>query len=97
MKTMTKLLVVLTLTLASFSLPTTAWAGEVFRFNDQSANTFFSSTSGCIATDVFVFASENTSQNPPGPGNSSSGAGLFISQNSFRLLVGEQILRFAHD
>ncbi len=92
MKTIIKLLVVLTLTLAVFSLPTTAWAGEVFSFKGKSAGAFFSSTdpSGCIITDAFVFASEDTFQNPPGPGNSSSGASLFIAQ--FNVCTSTQLL-----
>ena len=82
MKTMIKLLAVLAIAMATFSQHTTASAGSVFHFKGKGADAFFSTidSSGCIFTDVFVFASEEIFQNPPGPRSASSGTFLFISQ-----------------
>jgi len=90
MKTIIKLLAVLALALATFSQHTTASAGSIFHFKGKSADAFFSSSDGCVFTDVFVFASEEIFQNPPGPSSASSGANLFISQ--FDACTGEQLL-----
>ncbi len=62
-----------------------AWAGDTYRFKGKSAEAYFFSTdpSGCVSTDVYVFASDDASvsHDPPGPPNSSSGsvayAGIF--------------------
>lgn len=81
--------VVFALTLTAFNLPTTAWAGDVSHFSGNSAiaNFFHLDPSGCdcsvnppcIFTSVFVFAADNKSQSPPGPGGvSSSFADIFI-------------------
>jgi hypothetical protein len=80
MKIISKLLA--SLVLATFSLPTTAWAVFNFNFKGEIAVAIFSNTdsSGCLVTNVAVFASENVSQEPPAPGASSSGVSLFISQ-----------------
>ena len=92
MKTMIKLLAVLALALGTFSQHTTASAGSIFHFKGRGAEAFFSTVdpSGCIFTNVFVFASEETFQNPPGPRSASSGTFLFISQ--FDACVGMQLL-----
>ena len=92
MRTTIKLLVVLALALATFSQTTTASAGSVFHFKGQGADAFFSTTdpSGCIFTDVFVFASEEVFQNPPGPRSASSATSLFISQ--YDACTGTQLL-----
>ena len=95
-KMMKKFVMVAVLALALVALPLPAHAAGAdtfhFRFTGQFAEAFFSSTdpSGCIFTDVFIFASENTFQNPPGPGNSSSGASLFIAQ--FNVCTSTQLL-----
>jgi hypothetical protein len=67
-----------------------AWAVDITRFTALSAQVDFSSTdsTGCIATDVFVFASEAAiiSHNPPGPPDSPTGepiAEVHISQFDF--------------
>jgi hypothetical protein len=82
MKTMIKLLAVLAIALATFSQHTTASAGGNFKFRGDGADAFFSSTdpSGCIFTDVFIFASDGIFQNPPGPSGASSGTDLFMFQ-----------------
>ncbi len=70
---------VLALTLVALAV-TSALAGDIIRFSGQFAEAFFFSTDGCIATFVGVFADDGKFQAPPGPGSSSSGAGIFISQ-----------------
>lgn len=80
MKTTIKLLVVLALAFATFSQHTTASAGDIFKFKGQGAQAYFSSTDGCVTTDVFVFANDGKFQSPPGPGSPSSGTFLAISQ-----------------
>ena len=74
--------VVLAMALLALVLPTTAWAADVFKLKGQSADAVFSSVdaSGCIFTNVFVFASDDAIHNPPGAGNSSSVAILYISR-----------------
>jgi hypothetical protein len=74
--------IVLAMALLALVLPTTAWAADVFKFKGQSADAFFASVdaSGCIVTNVFVFASDDAIHNPPGSGNSSSATSLYISQ-----------------
>lgn len=76
-----------------------AEAADTFRFKGKSANAFFSSAdpSGCIFTDVGVFASDDASisHDPPGPPNSFSGSGAFgfISQfdncNSIQIVFAD--------
>ena len=95
MKTTIKLLVVTVLVLATFSQGITARAGGgggTFRFKGQSANAHFSSVdpSGCIYTDVFVYASEQIIATQPGPGTPSSGASLSILQ--FDACTGTQLI-----
>jgi len=83
MRTTIKLLAVLALVLATFSQHSSASAGGNFKFRGDTADAFFSSFDGCIATDVGVFASDGISQSTPGPGGASSGTNLFISQYDF--------------
>lgn len=76
-----------------------AGAGETFRFKGKSADAFFSSIdpTGCVFTDVFVFASDDVTvlHIPPGPPSSSLGsvASVFISQfdvcNGIDLVVAD--------
>jgi len=80
MKTMFKLLAVLALALATFSQHSTASAGGNFKFRGDGAEAGFSSFDGCIATDAFVFASDDIFQSTPGPAGASSGMFLFIFQ-----------------
>lgn len=62
------------------------WAGDIYRFKGESLQAFFFSTdlSGCIWTDVSVYASEEAAafHNPPGRPDRSSGSwvSIFISQ-----------------
>jgi len=70
---------VLALTLVALAVTSTL-AGDIIRFSGRFAEAFFFSTDGCIAVFVGVFANDGTFQAPPGPGSSSSGASIFISQ-----------------
>jgi hypothetical protein len=95
MKTATKILVILILVLTVFgsAMPASAGGGGgTGKFRGESASAFFSSvdSSGCIFTDVSVFASEGVFQSSPGPGNFSSGASLFISQ--YDVCLGVQLI-----
>jgi hypothetical protein len=83
MRTTIKLLAVLALALTTFMQHSTASAATVFKFRGETASAFFSSTDGCIATDVFISATEGVSQNPPGKGDPISQAFIFISQYNF--------------
>ena len=95
-KVMEFVAVVFVLVLAVFTLPITTWAGDTFRFKGKSADAFFSSTdlSGCIVTDVFVFASDDasTSHDPPGPPSSFSGSVAFISIYQYDYCTWTQML-----
>jgi hypothetical protein len=75
----------LALILAAFTPPTTTWAGEVDRFRVKGplAHADFSTTAGCIATDVMVEALDNIVHEPPGPPNSKSEVRVNISQFDF--------------
>jgi hypothetical protein len=68
-----------------FGLSAASWAGNVFRIDQQVASGFFSSTdsSGCIFTQVSIFASDTILQFPPGPGASSSNGFVSIVQSDF--------------
>ncbi|HWQ13754.1 MAG TPA: hypothetical protein VNL77_13205 [Roseiflexaceae bacterium] len=92
MKKVLTLAAVFALALLSFTSPAPAQAGDVFRFKGQSASAFFSSTdpTGCVFTDVFVFASDDALQSPPGPGGAASGAGITIFQ--FDVCTGTPLL-----
>jgi len=100
MKTTIKLLAVLALMLATFSQHMTASAGGGggdgdYQFRGRSADAFFSSTdpSGCIFTDVGVFASEGVLHSQPGPAGAATFISLFISQ--YNVCTEEQL--FAAD
>lgn len=84
--------VVLVMALLALVLPTTAWAGDVFKFKGASADAFFSSVdgAGCVFTDVFLFASDEAVHNPPGSGGASSATSLFIAQ--YDACAGAQLL-----
>ena len=96
MKTTIKLATVLILMLATLSPGNTASAGGggggTFRLKGQTANAHFSNVdqSGCIYTDVYVYASEEIVSTQPGPGTPSSGASVSIYQ--FDACTGTQLL-----
>lgn len=66
----------------AIALPVTAWAGGISKFRGDSASASFSrvDASGCVYTDVFVFASQDRIQSPPGPPQAQAGADIYISQ-----------------
>ena len=97
-KTVRILALAFAVSLASFSVPTTAWAADVFHFDGNSAIAQFYSVepSGCdcgvdpvcVSTGVFVFAADNKSQSPPGPpDDSASSANLFIFKSSCEAIL----------
>jgi hypothetical protein len=96
MKTIVKLLIVTVLMLATFSQGTSASAGGGgggnFRFKGLGASAYLSSSdaSGCIYTDVSIFANEQMILNTPGVHNAFSGVSLYISQYDY--CTGTQLL-----
>jgi hypothetical protein len=91
MKTTMKLLVVLALAMATFMQHSTASAADIIKFRGDGAQAFFSSTDGCIVTDVSVSATDGIFQNPPGKGSPVFDVFLFISQYDF--CTDTQLLR----
>ena len=85
MKLTIQLLVVLALVVATLSQPIHASAADVFKFRGHSASAFFSSMdpSGCINTGGSVFAFENISHSPPGPGSSTAAVLVDLFQYDF--------------
>ena len=94
MKTTVQLFSILILALAALGQYSTAktGGGGAFKFKGLSTDTFFSSTdpTGCITTDVSMFASEQIVRNQPGQGTGSSGLTLFIYQ--YNACTNEQLL-----
>jgi len=96
MKTTIKIVGVLILLLATFGNGMTVSAGGggggTFKLKGQSANAHFSNVdqSGCIYTDVYLYASEEIVSTQPGPGTPSSGASVSIYQ--FDACTGTQLL-----
>ena len=85
MKTTIKLLATLAFVLAIFSPQTAANAGGgpgFYNFKARGGHAHFSNTdpSGCIVTDVFVFAAEEVLKTPHGPADASPRSTLQISQ-----------------
>lgn len=86
---------VLALFVATFFLPASASAADIYKSKGTGADAFFSSVdpSGCIVTDVNVFARDESFQNPPGPGTPSSWVYLSVFQydycNDMQLFYGE--------
>ena len=78
-----------------FGLSAASWAGNVFRIDQQVASGVFSSTdpSGCIFTQVSIFASDTILQFPPGPGDGSSNGFVSIVQSDF--CTGGQVILLA--
>jgi hypothetical protein len=85
MKTAIKVLAALALALALFGQYSDALAGDIFKTKGLGAEAYFFSVdpSGCVVTDVGVFARDETFQNPPGSGDPSSWVFLYISQNDY--------------
>jgi hypothetical protein len=81
-KVLTCVAAVLALTLTALTLPTPAWAGQLFRSSGNFANASFFSTdpTGCINTSVFLSGSENEFQQPPGVPTTSTGVFVSIFQ-----------------
>lgn len=80
MKTTIKLLAVFALAFTTFTQPSTAAAASVFHSQGRTAFAFFSSSDGCIRTDVFVFVTESAFQIPSGESDSGLGALVSIVQ-----------------
>jgi hypothetical protein len=78
--------------LVVFSMSPTVLAGDSFNFRGPTADAFFSSTetSGCVITDVFVFANDERLHDAPGPGTLSSVATVSISQ--YNSCAGTQLM-----
>ena len=94
MKSAVQLFSILILALAALGQYTTAktGGGGAFKFQGLSTDTFFSSTdpTGCMNTDVSLFASEQIIRNQPGQGTASSGLTLFIHQ--YNICTNQQLL-----
>lgn len=94
MKTTIQLFSILILALAALGQNTIAktGGGGAFKFKGQSTESFFSSAdpTGCINTDVSMFASEQVVRNQPDPGDASSGLTLFIYQ--YNVCTNEQLM-----
>ncbi len=81
MKTIIKILAVLGIVLGAVSIsPSRAAAGGIWKFKGSSADAGFFSFDGCLYTDVWIFASDNVNQSPPGPAGSSSWTEIWINQ-----------------
>lgn len=95
MKTAIKLLSVLILVLAGFGQHTSASAGggtNNGHFRDLGSNAYFYNTdpSGCVVTEVSIFASQHYFQSPPGPGSEGPFASFLIFQ--YNVCTGEELL-----
>jgi hypothetical protein len=67
---------------AVFVLPVSLLAGDNYNFRGSTADAYFSSTdsSGCMFTDVYIFASAERLHDPPGPPTPSATASVSIYQ-----------------
>jgi hypothetical protein len=96
MKTTIKIVGVLILLLATFgkgiNVSAGGGGGGTFKLKGQTASAHFSNVdqSGCIYTDVYVYASEEIVSTQPGSGTPSSGASVSIYQ--FDACTGTQLL-----
>ena len=95
MKIAVKLLIILALLFTVFGQFISASAGggtSNGHFKDLGTDAYFYSTdsSGCLVTQVLIFASQHYFQSPPGPGS----AGPFVSLNIYQYdeCTGTQIL-----
>jgi hypothetical protein len=87
MKTTLKLLAIFTLLVVAFGQPAGASAGggtNNGHFRDLGSNAYFYSTdpSGCVVTEVSIFASQHYFQSPPGPGSEGPFASMSIFQQN---------------
>lgn len=82
MRSIHKLLTVLTLALLIFSQSTSSAATNVYAYKGKSIHAYFSSVdpSGCIVTTGFVFASQEVTQDRPGAGSPAAMAHLYVSK-----------------
>lgn len=79
------LLIVLGLVVGLWPLPMQAGAAQVFQLKGKSASAYFDSLdpTGCVLTSVFVFASDDSVKQAPGPAAVSSGPFVGIFQFDF--------------
>jgi hypothetical protein len=91
-RTMKFAVLALAFTLAAFTLPTSTWAGEVFRSRVKGplAQADFFTNEECIVTEVFIEAFDNIVHEPPGPPNSRSE--VFVNISQFDLCNQEFVL-----
>jgi hypothetical protein len=85
MRTRLLAIVSLAFVLMALALPARAAPAETlhFSFQGQTADAFFSSTEGCVVTDVGVFAVDGRVKTGPGRPAVESTASVFISQFDF--------------
>lgn len=99
MKSLIKLITVLSLALATFSQHFTASALDMFKFRGLGANASFSTVDGCIQTNVDVFTAEAFIQVFPGNVDPFSSVNIFISQydlcEDIQLLAAEGVADLA--
>ena len=96
MKTTIRLVALIAFILTAFGQPTGARAGggtSNGHFKDLGADAYFVSTdpSGCIVTEVRVFASHHYFQSPPGPGSRKPFVSMDIFQND--ICTGTQLFQ----
>src|SRR5688500_16628085 len=101
MRTTIKLLTVLALALATFGQYTAASAATNFKYTGKAAFAYFYGfdPSGCIRTEVYVFAGEDVFQDVPGKRTPSPYAQVMLSQYNFctqeSLLYGDGFAELA--
>jgi hypothetical protein len=85
MKIALRLVTVITLLLMVFGPSTSASAADIVKSKGFGGEFYFSTVdaTGCILTDVTIYARDAVSQNPPGPGEPESWAFLYISQYDY--------------
>ncbi len=94
MKRWSLLIVVLALSALAHSQPVQAQT-QVVHFKSQSAYAIFSTTDGCVATDVIISASQGYNHAPPGPKPALSSAFLTVFQSN--VCTGETLIDIAGD
>ncbi len=83
MKASLKFMIILALVLGVFGQATTAPAAEKFSWKGPGAEAFFSSSDGCVLTEVSLFSRDETFKNPPGRPSEGSFVSLGIFQYDF--------------